>query len=87
MTILSSRMIYLRTEIKVMQIFIFLLYFIAGFLFHRNHFEGKIYPVPQAINMKRKKTDKKNSPRDKYVRLKELFNQGIIIKFSLNYIQ
>lgn len=55
MNILSSRMIALRTEIKITQVFIFLLYFIAGFLFHKNHSEGKIYPLPQAINTKRKK--------------------------------
>lgn len=85
-------MISLRTEIKIMQVFIFLLYFIAGFLFHRRYYMYAvsmqyIYALSQAINMKRKKTDKKNSPRAKYVRLKELFNQGITIKFSLNYMQ
>lgn len=55
------------------------------FLFQKNHFEGKIY-LPKAIKMRRRQTGKKNTPRAKYVRLKELFSQGIIIHFPLNYI-
>lgn len=78
MNILFSRMISLKTKIKIMQVI---------FLFQKNHFEGKIY-LPKAIKMRRRrrKIEKNNTPRARYVRLKELLSQGIIIHFPLNYI-
>lgn len=55
------------------------------FLFLKNYFEGKTY-LPKAIKMRRRKIEEKNTPRAKYVRLKELLSQSIIIHFPLNYI-